>query len=157
VKLSTPQSVTLKWAAFLSVVALTSIVAAPVHAQDADSPHAATMPSTSSAQIAPPADDQPPIGDEGSELMLFKDIPVVVAAGMRQQTLQQAPASVSIVTANDIELFNYRSLADVLRAASISTATRLTTTPACAAFRYRATRTRRYWFSKTAVPPMNSF
>jgi len=115
VKLSTPQSVTLKWAAFLSVVALTSIVAAPVHAQDADSPHAATMPSTSSAQIAPPADDQPPIGDEGSELMLFKDIPVVVAAGMRQQTLQQAPASVSIVTANDIELFNYRSLADVLR------------------------------------------
>jgi iron complex outermembrane receptor protein len=56
-----------------------------------------------------------PAGEDNSELMLFKDIPVVVAAGMRQQTLQQAPASVSIVDANDIQLFNYRSIADVLR------------------------------------------
>jgi iron complex outermembrane receptor protein len=51
---------------------------------------------------------------ESPELMMFKDMPVVVAAGMRQQTQQEAAASVSVVSANDIELFNYRSLADVL-------------------------------------------
>ena len=51
---------------------------------------------------------------ESPELLSFKDIPVVVAAGMRSQTQQQAAASVSIVNSNDIQLFNYRSLADVL-------------------------------------------
>jgi outer membrane receptor for ferrienterochelin and colicins len=51
---------------------------------------------------------------ESPELLLYKDIPVVVAAGMREQTEQQAAASVSIVNATDIQLFNYRSLADVL-------------------------------------------
>ncbi|MBV8781616.1 MAG: TonB-dependent receptor [Phycisphaerae bacterium] len=65
--------------------------------------------------ITPAVGSAPGIGDDGSELMLFKDIPVVVAADMRKQTLQQAPASVNVVSANDIELFNYRSLADVLR------------------------------------------
>jgi outer membrane receptor for ferrienterochelin and colicins len=52
---------------------------------------------------------------ESPELLLFKDMPVVVAAGMRVQTQKEAAASVSVVDANDIELFNYRSLADVLR------------------------------------------
>jgi len=51
---------------------------------------------------------------ESPELLLYKDIPVVVAAGMRTQTQQQAAASVSIVNSTDIQLFNYRSLADVL-------------------------------------------
>jgi iron complex outermembrane receptor protein len=57
----------------------------------------------------------PPSGEDSPELLLFKDIPIVVAAGKREQTEQQAPASVSIVTAQDIDLFGYRSLADVLR------------------------------------------
>lgn len=55
-------------------------------------------------------------GDDSPELMLFKDLPVVVAAGKRAQTQRQAAASVSIVSADDIELFGYRNLADVLRA-----------------------------------------
>ncbi len=54
-------------------------------------------------------------GDDSPELMLFKDIPVVVAAGRREQTQRKAPASVSVITAEDIELFGYRSLADALR------------------------------------------
>jgi outer membrane receptor for ferrienterochelin and colicins len=49
------------------------------------------------------------------ELGLYQDIPVVVAASKYAETIHQAPASVSVVTDNDIELFNYRSLADVLR------------------------------------------
>jgi iron complex outermembrane receptor protein len=49
------------------------------------------------------------------ELDLFQDIPVVVAAAKHEQTIQQAPASVSVVTSDDIDLFGYRNLADVLR------------------------------------------
>jgi iron complex outermembrane receptor protein len=105
-----------KWARFLIGAATGLVAVAFAQAQDADPSVPTTMPSASSTQNAPPVDNESPGGDEGSELMLFKDIPVVVAAGMRQQTLQQAPASVSIVDANDIELFNYRSLSDVLRA-----------------------------------------
>ncbi len=78
--------------------------------------------SPTSAPIAAPAatdrahaETSTPFSDDGSELMLFKDIPVVVAAGMREQTVHQAAASVTVVDANDIQLFNYRSLADVLR------------------------------------------
>jgi iron complex outermembrane receptor protein len=54
-------------------------------------------------------------GADAPELELFKDMPVVVAAGRREQTQQQAAASVSVVTADDISLFNYESIADVLR------------------------------------------
>jgi iron complex outermembrane receptor protein len=104
-----------RWAAILAAGSLGAFVAAQARAQEVDPPPATTMPSAASTQNLPPSDVGAPVGDEGSELMLFKDIPVVVAAGMREQTLQQAPASVSIVDANEIELFNYRSLADVLR------------------------------------------
>jgi outer membrane receptor for ferrienterochelin and colicins len=57
-----------------------------------------------------------PLSDEAPELLLYNDMPIVVAAGKREQTQREAPASVSVVTADDIELFGYRSLADVLRA-----------------------------------------
>ena len=49
--------------------------------------------------------------DDSPELMLFNDIPIVVAAGKREQTTTEAAASISVVTADDIELFNYESLA----------------------------------------------
>ena len=53
---------------------------------------------------------------DSSELMLYEDIaPVVVAAAKHEQSVQQAAASVSVVTAEDIELFGYRSLGDILR------------------------------------------
>ncbi|MFI5378279.1 MAG: TonB-dependent receptor plug domain-containing protein [Tepidisphaerales bacterium] len=43
-------------------------------------------------------------------------IPIVVAAGKREQTQRQAAASVSVVTDDEIDLFGYRNIADVLRA-----------------------------------------
>jgi iron complex outermembrane receptor protein len=49
------------------------------------------------------------------ELDLYKDMPIVVAATKTPQTIQQAPASASVVSANDIELFGYQNLADLLR------------------------------------------
>jgi iron complex outermembrane receptor protein len=66
-------------------------------------------PAPAAASPAAPGDDLAP------ELDLYKDIPVVVAAAKHEQTVSQAPASVSVVTADDIELFGYENLADVLR------------------------------------------
>ena len=43
--------------------------------------------------------------DDAPELMMFRDIPVVVAAGKREQAQNIAPASVSVIDANTIELF----------------------------------------------------
>ncbi len=68
------------------------------------------------AIAAPPdqtADTTPP--DDAPELMLFKEMPIVVAAGKREKTQQQVAASVSVVDANQISLYGYRSLADILR------------------------------------------
>jgi iron complex outermembrane receptor protein len=103
----------------LAVLAIASGVApSPVFAE------ATTMPSSAPASGPASGDDafpgegpavsSGPATPESPELMLYKDMPVVVAAGMRTQTQQEAAASVSVVTDNDIQLFNYRSLADVL-------------------------------------------
>ena len=51
---------------------------------------------------------------ESPELMLFQEMPVIVAAGKREQTQTEAAASVSVVTADDINFFGYRNLADIL-------------------------------------------
>lgn len=56
----------------------------------------------------------PSAGDSG-ELMMFQDIPIVVAAGKREQTTSEAAASVTVIDANEIELSNYDSLAAALR------------------------------------------
>ena len=66
-------------------------------------PESQTLPST-----AQPSKEAP-------ELEFYVDLPVVVAAGKRQQTQQEAAASVSVITSDDIDLFGYRSLADALR------------------------------------------
>ena len=49
------------------------------------------------------------------ESMLFQDIPSVIGASKYEQKVTDAPASVSIVTAQDIKLYGYRTLADILR------------------------------------------
>jgi iron complex outermembrane receptor protein len=51
----------------------------------------------------------------GQELSMYEEMPVVITAGRREQTQQQFAGSVSVVDAQDIELFGDRSLADVLR------------------------------------------
>ncbi len=47
---------------------------------------------------------------------LFGDMPVVETAALHAQTLAEAPASVTVVTAADIRKYGYRTLADVLGA-----------------------------------------
>ncbi len=80
-----------------------------IHAGTAYAAKPATAPSPEAADpFAEPSVEAP-------ELMLFKEIPVVVAAGKREQTESQAAASVSVVSADQIDKMGYRSLADVLR------------------------------------------
>src|ERR1035437_9169878 len=52
---------------------------------------------------------------ESGELMLYEEMPVVVTAAKHEQKAQQAAAAVSVVTAEEIELYGYRSLGDILR------------------------------------------
>lgn len=51
----------------------------------------------------------------GDESILFRDIPVVYGASKYEQKVSDAPSSVSIVTAADIQKYGYRTLADLLR------------------------------------------
>jgi iron complex outermembrane receptor protein len=51
----------------------------------------------------------------GDELLLFQDIPSVFSASKYEQKITEAPSSVSIVTAEEIKRYGYRTLADLLR------------------------------------------
>jgi outer membrane receptor for ferrienterochelin and colicins len=77
----------------------------------ADAP--ASQPDSASSDFS--AANSPNDVGAAPELDLYKDMPIVVAATKTPQTLQQAPASASVVTASDIELFGYQNLADLLR------------------------------------------
>lgn len=47
--------------------------------------------------------------------LLFGEIPVVFAAGKVEQRVEDAPAAIKIITANEIKRSGYRTLADALR------------------------------------------
>lgn len=49
------------------------------------------------------------------ETILFQEIPSVFSASKYEQKVTEAPSSVSIVTADDIEKFGYRTLGDILQ------------------------------------------
>jgi len=53
--------------------------------------------------------------DLGEERLILQEIPSVFTASKYEQKVTQAPASVSIVTADEIRRFGYRTLADILR------------------------------------------
>lgn len=48
------------------------------------------------------------------ESVLFDALPVVEAASLHAQSLLEAPASVTVITDEDIRRWGYRTLADVL-------------------------------------------
>lgn len=50
-----------------------------------------------------------------TEDLFFEEIPVLYAASKRIQAVREAPASVSVVTEEDIRRFGYRTVGDVLR------------------------------------------
>lgn len=52
------------------------------------------------------------------ELALFADVPAVAAASGYEQSTSESPASVTVISAEEIERFGYRTIADVLRAAA---------------------------------------
>jgi outer membrane receptor for ferrienterochelin and colicins len=65
-----------------------------------------------SAFAAPVDDDGPQkVGDEN---VLFGDLPPVETAALHAQTLAEAPANVTVITAEDIRKYGYRTLADAL-------------------------------------------
>src|SRR5882724_10700052 len=49
-----------------------------------------------------------------TEKSLFEDMPIVEAAAQHAQSLEEAPASVTVITASDIRKFGYRTLAEAL-------------------------------------------
>ena len=72
--------------------------------------------------LAGPVAAQPHTGAEQEapvtlEQLLSMDVERVFGASRFQQSVLEAPASVSIITRDDIERFGYRTLADILRVA----------------------------------------
>src|SRR5579864_541227 len=55
-----------------------------------------------------------PAAPAAPEKSLFEELPVVEAAALHAQTLEEAPASVTVITASDIRKYGYRTLGEAL-------------------------------------------
>src|SRR5262245_48354426 len=53
--------------------------------------------------------------DPGEEMILFQDLPSVFGASKYEQKPSEAPASISIITSEEIQKFGYRTLSEILR------------------------------------------
>src|SRR3989454_5505517 len=51
----------------------------------------------------------------GEEMILFQDLPSVFGASKYEQKPSEAPASISIITADEIQRYGYRTLSEILR------------------------------------------
>jgi outer membrane receptor for ferrienterochelin and colicins len=61
------------------------------------------------------ADPTESLGLQKEEKLLLQEVPSVYGASKYEQKVTEAPSSVSIVTADEIKKFGYRTLADILR------------------------------------------
>lgn len=68
-----------------------------------------------SVLVLDPAWGQDSAPGPGDESLLFQEIPSVYGASRFEQKTAEAPSSVTIITAADIEHYGYRTLADILR------------------------------------------
>ena len=57
----------------------------------------------------------PAPGSTGEEMILFQELPSVFGASKYEQKMSEAPAAISIVTAEEIQRYGYRTLSDILR------------------------------------------
>jgi outer membrane receptor for ferrienterochelin and colicins len=73
----------------------------------------ALPPRTGAARQTAPVDDPSELSSLSLEELMQVD--TVVTAGRHEQTVRQAAASVSVVTADEIDLMGYRNLAELLR------------------------------------------
>ena len=77
------------------------------------------LPAPAPAQTG--GEDAPSQGDTldtgGGESLLFQEIPSVFGASKYEQKVTEAPASVTIITAEEIRRYGHRTLADILRSA----------------------------------------
>ncbi len=51
----------------------------------------------------------------GEEMILFEDLPSIFGASKYEQKPSEAPASVSIITSEEIQKYGYRTLSEILR------------------------------------------
>jgi iron complex outermembrane receptor protein len=71
----------------------------------------AAAPAAGDEPVAVPARGDRPV----SERLVFEDIPVVITASRHEQLASDAPASVAVVSAEEIERYGYRTLAEALQ------------------------------------------
>jgi len=62
--------------------------------------------------------DGPPDPPQQDDAALFNELPMVQAASLHLESIEKAPATVTIITDEDIRKFGYRTLADALNSVS---------------------------------------
>ncbi|MBI1951558.1 MAG: TonB-dependent receptor [Acidobacteria bacterium] len=93
-------------AAFLGL----NLLATGSAAARADSGGEAKTPSPAAAPASRSA-----AGSAGGEMILFQELPSIFGASKYEQKPSEAPAAISIVTADEIQKYGYRTLSEVLR------------------------------------------
>jgi len=65
-------------------------------------------------QLSAGQSDLPDLGESDEESLFIEELPSVFGASKYEQRLSEAPASVSIITADEIRKYGYRNLEDIL-------------------------------------------
>ena len=74
-----------------------------------------TGPPAAGADAAAASAGRPAAASAGGEMILFQELPSVFGASKYEQKPSEAPAAISIVTADEIQRYGYRTLSEVLR------------------------------------------